>query len=276
MIKTNKMPLWKWCTELFVGIILFFFLTGLAQSSVGIRSVFAGVVALSFASAAILALFLLWTRLFEKRWRTELLSRNVLKNLFSGIGIGILFFCAVTFVLWVSRCSSTVYASPHWSCILKNLFLFILVACSEEVILRGILFRMIDERFGIWWALGISALVFGLLHIMNPNATLWSSLAIAVEAGVLLAVVYKYSGSLWFPIGLHWAWNFTQGNVFGYPVSGGGAGETIFRTTVSGPDIITGGEFGPEASIVAVALGTLLSVLFLWRYFKERKVSAAS
>lgn len=270
-IKADRLPLWKWILELSAGIVLFFFLTGLAQCAEGIHSLAAGIVVTLFASAAVLALFLLWTRLFEKKWRTDLLSKGVFKNLLLGMTTGILFFCAVTAVLLLTGCSRIVYASPAWSYILKNMFSYLLVACSEEVIFRGILFRMTDERYGLWAALGISALLFGAVHLMNPGASLWSSVAIAVEAGVLLGIVYKYSGSLWLPIGLHWAWNFTQGNVFGFPVSGCGLEESIFRTSACGPDIITGGAFGPEASIISVILGTALSILFIWLHLNGRK-----
>lgn len=130
---------------------------------------------------------------------------------------------------------------------------------------------MIDERFGIWWALGVSALLFGFVHIFQPNASVWSSIAIAIEAGVLLGAAFKFSGSLWLPIGIHWAWNFTQGNVFGFSVSGTGKGESILNSMVNGPDLVTGGDFGPEASVVAVALGTLLSAIFIWQYQRRRQ-----
>ena len=66
------------------------------------------------------------------------------------------------------------------------------------------------DRFGLWGALGISALIFGFAHMINPSASIWSSVAIAIEAGVLLGAAYKYTNSLWFPIGIHWAWNFTR------------------------------------------------------------------
>ena len=92
---------------------------------------------------------------------------------------------------------------------------------------------------------------------------------IAIEAGVLLGAAYKYTNSLWFPIGIHWAWNFTQGNVFGVAVSGGDIEESILSATLSGPDIITGGSFGPEASIIALLLGSILSAFFLWKILKK-------
>ena len=154
--------------------------------------------------------------------------------------------------------------------------MFLAVAVGEEILCRGVIFRWIDERWGVWAALVVSALIFGWGHISNDNATWWSSLAISIEAGLLLGAAYKWSGSLWVPIGIHWAWNYTQGNIFGLAVSGNGAGDTIFATTVNGPDIITGGAFGPEASIIAVILGTLYTIVFLrnrYRRFSDNKNS---
>ncbi|MGM9747392.1 MAG: lysostaphin resistance A-like protein [Candidatus Cryptobacteroides sp.] len=259
-----NIPLWKWILELVLGFFLFLILYDLAQGSILIPSLPLKIVVIVLASFAILTLFLLWTKLFEKSWRFELLTESVFRN--SGIGIvtGVLFFGFFTGILALSGLYGAQYASPDWNYIILNLFLYFLVACGEEVVFRGIVFRMIDERFGMWWALGISALLFGFIHIFQANASLWSSIAIAIEAGILLGAAFKYSGSLWLPIGIHWTWNFTQGNVCGFPVSGISDGESIFTAIVSGPELITGGAFGPEASIISVILGTLLSVMFIW------------
>ena len=86
-----------------------------------------------------------------------------------------------------------------------------------------------------------------------------------VEAGLLLGAAYKESGTLWLPVGIHWSWNFFQGNIFGFAVSGGDAGVSLLQAATSGPDILTGGVFGAEASILTVVLGTLLSVWFILR-----------
>ena len=147
--------------------------------------------------------------------------------------------------------------------------LFLAVAVGEEMIFRGVIFRWLDERWNTWVALLISAILFGWMHISNENATWWSSLAIAIEAGLLLGAAYKWSGTLWVPIGIHWAWNYVQGNVFGLAVSGMKVGDTILETNVNGPDIITGGAFGPEASIIAVILGTLITIVFLTNRYRQ-------
>ncbi|MGM9739502.1 MAG: lysostaphin resistance A-like protein [Candidatus Cryptobacteroides sp.] len=256
--------------ELILGSILFAVLYSLGMGLLSIPQPAAKCAAITVAAIVILAMFPLWNKLFEKQWRWDLLTINAGKNLLYGISTGFLFFVVLFCILYVTGCCHVHYASPHWSYILVNLCFYFLVACGEEVIFRGIIFRMIDDRFGLWWALGISALIFGLVHIINPGASIWSSVAIAIEAGVLLGVAYKYTDSLIFPIGIHWAWNFTQGNIFGFAVSGGDAEESILTATLSGPEIITGGSFGPEASIITIILGTILSVIFMRKILKRQ------
>lgn len=263
--KSDSLPLWKWILELILGVILFTVLYGIGIGFWGIPQPVAKDVAVLIVAVFILAIFRRWTRLFEKQWKWELLARNEGKNILCGVLIGFSFFVLLTGLLYVAGCYSIQYVSPHWSDIISNLCLFFLVACCEEVIFRGVIFRLIDDRFGLWWALGISALIFGFAHMFNPGASIWSSVAIVMEAGILLGAAYKYSNSLWLPIGIHWAWNFTQGNVFGFAVSGEDAGESIFTANIDGPDIITGGSFGPEASGIALLLGTIISAFFLWK-----------
>lgn len=219
--------------------------------------------------------FLSWTRLFEKRWRWECVSRKDIRLLPQGFLLGASLFVILTAVLALARCYEASFHSPGWLSIIYWLFYFLYVACSEELIFRGILFRMIDERFGLRWALAVSALLFGFAHFFQPNATVWSSVAIAIEAGVLLGVAFKYSGSLWLPIGIHWAWNFTQGNVFGFSVSGSAKTASVFDPTVCGPELITGGAFGPEASVITVVLCSLLALIMLVRLGGKRNSQAA-
>ena len=152
---------------------------------------------------------------------------------------------------------------------------FSVVAVGEEILFRGVLFRWFDEMWGFAGALIVSALVFGLVHITNDNATWWSSLAIAIEAGLLLGAAYKWSGTLWLPIGIHWAWNFSQGNIFGFEVSGNEAGPSLLHAQVEGPEWITGGAFGAEASVIAVVVGVLMSAWFIWQIIRRKRVKAA-
>lgn len=133
----------------------------------------------------------------------------------------------------------------------------------EEIVFRGIVFRQLEAWMGSWIALALSSALFGALHIMNPGASWFSSLAIAVEAGILLGAAYLLTRRLWLAIGIHAAWNFTQGWVFSVPVSGGEAPLGLLVTRRVGPDWLTGGAFGLEASIVAMVVATLAGLILL-------------
>ena len=130
----------------------------------------------------------------------------------------------------------------------------IISAIGEELAFRGGLFRIVEEGCGTTVALVLSAAIFGLLHGFNPGATMLSNAAIAIEAGVLLGAAYALTRNLWLPIGLHFGWNFTEGGIFGVSVSGGSIGKGVLAVTLAGPRFLTGGKFGPEASIIAVAV----------------------
>jgi membrane protease YdiL (CAAX protease family) len=139
----------------------------------------------------------------------------------------------------------------------------IMPAFMEEMLFRGILFRWIEDLAGSWIALLLTSALFGLVHILNPGATWFTSLAIAVEAGILLGGAYMLTRSLWLPIGLHAAWNFTQGEIFDVPVSGLHE-HGLLRAKLGGPAILSGGQFGLEASIICLVLATATGIWFVW------------
>jgi membrane protease YdiL (CAAX protease family) len=135
----------------------------------------------------------------------------------------------------------------------------------EEALFRGLIQRHMEAMVGTWGALAFTSGLFGLAHIFNPDATWWSSLAIALEAGILLGAAWLLMRRLWLAVGLHAAWNFTQGWVFSIPVSGGDAPLGLLVTRRSGADWLTGGDFGLEASAVAMVIATLAGLLMLHR-----------
>lgn len=140
------------------------------------------------------------------------------------------------------------------------------VAAVEEVLFRGVVFRILEERTGTMVALVASSVLFGATHLVNANATLWGTLAIALTGGTMLAAAYVATRSLWLPIGLHFAWNFGLVGVFGVAVSGSDApADGLLETTLSGPSLLTGGTFGPEASLLALLVCLPPTVLFLRR-----------
>lgn len=137
-------------------------------------------------------------------------------------------------------------------------------AVTEELIFRGVLLRIVEGRFGTWIALASTSIVFGLIHLVNPNATLWGATAIAIEAGGMLGAAYIATRSLWLPIGLHFGWNIAASAIFSTEVSGNGTPQGLLDAATSGPLLVSGGSFGPEGSAYAVGFGAALMVVFLW------------
>ena len=136
-------------------------------------------------------------------------------------------------------------------------------AVCEELAFRGMLLQGIAKLGGPAIAVAITALLFGAVHLLNPGATLWSSLAIAIEAGVLMGCAFVWRRNLWFVIGMHWAWN-TSEMLLGIPVSGHRE-PSLWLTTVHGNAWLTGGDFGIEASVVPVIIGVIISAMIVWR-----------
>ncbi len=138
----------------------------------------------------------------------------------------------------------------------------------EEVIFRGIVFRWVEELGGSWAALAVSSALFGLAHGMNDGATWFSTLAVAVEAGLLLGGAYMLTRTLWLAIGIHAGWNLTQGLVFDVPVSGFPV-EGAVEAALDGPELLTGGAFGLEASVLALIVAGAAGVWLIWQARKE-------
>lgn len=139
----------------------------------------------------------------------------------------------------------------------------VLSGVFEEVIFRGIVFRHVESLAGSWAALAVTSLFFGAVHLGNPGATWFAALAIASEAGILLGAAYMLTRRLWLAIGLHAGWNFAQGWIFSAPVSGGKAPDGLLITHRAGPEWLTGGAFGLEASAVAMGLVTAVGLALL-------------
>lgn len=148
-------------------------------------------------------------------------------------------------------------------------------AVTEELVFRGILFRIVEEKTGTWISLVLIGLLFGLLHLLNPSATLGGALAIAIEAGGMLTAAYVATRKLWVPIGLHFGWNFAASGVFSTTVSGSNTPQGLFDATMSGPALVTGGDFGPEGSLYAVAFGVLATAAFMWVAYRRGHVIPA-
>jgi hypothetical protein len=211
------------------------------------------------------------------------LDRRWWADLGFGLFLGALLMTAVFVAEWslgwvrvTGVLRTTVPGEPFGRAILLPALLFLGVGFLEELLARGYLLRNVAEalafrplggaRGGLVLACLISSALFALGHADNPNAT-WVSTVNIFFAGVLLALGFLMTGELAIPIGLHITWNFFQASVFGFPVSGVSRFRTsVIATEQSGPDVWTGGAFGPEAGLIgllAMALGALLIVVWL-------------
>lgn len=206
--------------------------------------------------------YLLLVKLIERRPVRELSLRDIPVFGIGGLITGALLFSLVVGVLWLLGVYHVVGTNAVVDWLPQILVTGIGAGIGEEIIARGVLFRIIEEGRGTWVALAVSALFFGSAHIFNPGATLWSSVAITIEAGVMFGLLYHVTRSLWACIGLHAAWNIMQGTVYGIPVSGGAVqGWLISRR--AGPAWLSGGDFGAEASVIALLVCSLLSLALL-------------
>lgn len=150
-----------------------------------------------------------------------------------------------------------------WSSLLPAAAVAVSSGVLEEILYRGLLFRIVEETLGSWIAVAVSSLVFGVSHLLNPQATVIGALAISVEAGLLLAAAYLLTRRLWLGIGLHMAWNYTQSGIFSGVVSGATSEPGLIQSAIEGPEFLTGGAFGLESSLVPFLLCTTAGAILL-------------
>lgn len=218
-----------------------------------------------YLSAAILVL----------RWRNLPLSllgmslKGRGKDLLAGLGVAVLLY-AVGF--GTSLLMGTVeIASVQWvpRDLLGTLLFFLLVAVTEEVMLRGfVLGRMLSAGMNRFVALFLSSALFSAMHLFNPNFALLPFVNILL-AGCLLGASFLYTRNLCFPVVLHWFWNWLQGPVLGYEVSGMDSGETLLTLRLTGSDLLTGGSFGFEGSLLCTVL-LVVGTLAIVAYYERR------
>jgi len=199
------------------------------------------------------------------------LSRQAWIDILAGIGITFILMAFIYIVMlglgWLTFTGFAWQFDPIGTVItgvLTFLIVFLFVGWNEELLSRGYHLQTIASGLNLFWGVVISSAVFGFLHIFNPNAT-WVSVAGIFFAGIFLAYAYIRTKQLWLSIGLHIGWNFFEGVVFGFPVSGLSRIYKLLRIQVTGPDLWTGGAFGPEAGLIvlpALIVGIVLIYLF--------------
>lgn len=197
----------------------------------------------------------------EKRAVSELGLKGVLGEYGVGFVLGGLMVCLSVASIAALGGLGSISLAPTGFIILP-LLMHITVGVIEEMLLRGIFFRVVQESIGSWLALLASGLVFGAMHVINDNITVLGVANIAA-AGVFFAAAFLLTGRLWLCAALHAGWNFTQDGIFSLAVSGHEVKNGLLTTQLNGPDWLTGGAFGIEGSAVDLVLVVLASAFMV-------------
>lgn len=213
--------------------------------------------AAGFMFAALsLGLYAVFVRVVERRAPAEVALEGAAMELGAGLALGLAMVTLIVGVLWFLGCYRVTGVNGSQSIA----YIFSLVGSGiviEEVVARGLVLRIVEEHFGTVVALVVSSALFGVLHHANPGATMFSSMAVAVEGGLMLGAAYMLTRRLWLAVGLHVAWNFAQAGLFGTPVSGF-AFPGVLRARLEGPEWLTGGAFGLESSVLSFTLALVV------------------
>lgn len=211
---------------------------------------------------AALAIYLGWARFIERRPASELSLPGAGGELGLGLAIGAGLYTACVVVLMALGMYRIDGLNP-WTFVIPAVAMALKSGVFEELLFRGVLFRSIESMAGSWISLTVSSAVFGFVHLINPAGTITGAIYISIEAGLLLAAAYMLTRRLWLSIGFHMAWNYTQSAIFSGIVSGAVSDPGLIRSNILGPDVLTGGSFGLESSVIAFALCTATGIVLL-------------
>lgn len=189
--------------------------------------------------------------------------RGALPQVLQGALAGVIIMAFVAALMWLAGWYTVSGIEFNAVAIGRGLVLFLFASLFEELLFRGILFWQLENVFGSWLALALSSALFGATHFANQGATLWSSLTLAINAGLCLGAAYLVTRTIWMAVGLHWAWNFLLGPILGFAVSGNNT-YSLLAAKINGPELWTGGAFGPEAGLPVLIAGVFASVGMLW------------
>ncbi len=221
-------------------------------------------------SGLALAGYILLYRFYEKRKIRELRLGSLPKYATVGFAFGFLQQTSFVLVIYftgnylVTRINPVSFLIPAFATALTAGFV-------AEIIIRGVVFRIMEQKFGTSITVIIFTLLFGLFHVNVAGATLISVLSTAMQAGLLLSAAYVFTRSLWFTIFLHFAWDFAEPGIFGAVNPGNSIQQTLLASKITGPVLLTGGQTGPQNSIQALIICTVAGLFFLYLAKKRNK-----
>jgi membrane protease YdiL (CAAX protease family) len=230
--------------------------TQLPEDSVNIM------VAIAESALALLTYTFLF-RVYEKRKINELSTDAFWKNAVIGYVTGFILQSVFILIIYLTGNYSVIRINQA-SSLLPSFAAALTAGFVGEIVIRGIFFRIAEERLGTVLTLMICVLLFAIMHLGAKGASVLSVSSTAIEAGLLLSAGYIFSRSLWLPIFLHFAWDFVEPGVFGAINPGITIDQSLLTSKIEGPLILTGGQLGPQNSIQSLLLCTIASLVFLW------------
>ena len=214
--------------------------------------------------------YVLYLRIFEHRKPTEYSKKGWAQELAKGVGLGSGLIIIQIVILWLMD----VYHIDKVAVTTGIIHIFIISFITgflEELLNKGIIFRILEEGLGSWIALLVVALEVGITHISNTGATIFSTVAVSIEFGIMLSLFYMVTRRLWLVTGFHFAWNFTMGGIFGINVSGLEA-QGLISSYLQGNQLFTGGDFGIEATIPAILICSIITISLVYYVNKKKLV----
>ena len=191
-------------------------------------------------------------------------SQGWLRNLGIGLGLGAGLMALIFLVMATAGWLTAELAPPGALPLLASVLSWAALSLVEELTFRGYIMQGLAKAWAMPLAVAVSSLLFGMVHIIDPNVHVLAVLNVCA-AGLFLALAYLVTRSLWFPAGIHIGWNVTEINILGFPGSGH-TEPSILHSTMSGPDLVTGGPFGPEGGLLGLA-AWLLGIALLLGYW---------
>jgi uncharacterized protein len=212
----------------------------------------------------------LYVRRIEKREMTELGFSNAWREFGIGAILGFGLFALVILGLWLLGYYRVTGIEFLFLSLFGTLLGAFVSAWVQELIFRASIYRISEEWLGTWWALAISALLFGSIHLSSAGATLTSALAVSLEAGIILGAAYTLTHRIWMAFGIHMAWDFANDGIFGVGIAGQ-SGERLtglLHADLNGPGLFTGGVLGVEASLITLIVMLLAGSVILWMAYR--------
>jgi membrane protease YdiL (CAAX protease family) len=247
---------------LFYFSLVYLYLSGFFFRGSFTHSPLQALAATLMAGAMMLIVYASLVVYIERRAVSELALPPMARELGLGLLLGFGLY-SVCMLILMALGNYRIDGLHDWHILLMGMATALATGFFEELLFRGGVFRLAEEWFGSWAALLVSSLVFGFAHAGAEGATLQGLVSISTWAGLLLCATYLLTGRLWLGIGLHAAWNYTQGTVYSGIVSGSGPSQGLFKSTLQGSEWLTGGVFGVEASLIAMGVCGTVGVLML-------------